>query len=235
MAIRVILLDIDNTLLEFDGYVHEFIREILASFSKDGYRKEMQDVFDEVNHELWCQLEQGKLTFPQLKKIRWQMVMDRLGIDGDGEYMEELFRQNLHESAIITDGALEMLEELSKHFIVCSASNGPYEQQVYRLNKAGMGKYFTAHFISEDIGYSKPDERFFTEALSRLEKLTGEEIRKDETVMIGDSMSSDMEGGLRYGCHTCFFDRDNTGKTGDTDWQVHSLHEITAYDKEHNQ
>ncbi|MGM9941738.1 MAG: HAD family hydrolase [Bulleidia sp.] len=234
MAIRLILLDIDNTLLEFDGYVHEFIKETLAPFSKSGYRKEMQDTFDEVNHELWKQLEEGKLTFPQLKKVRWQMILDRLGIDQSGEYMEELFRQNLHESTIITEGAMEMLAELSKHHIVCSASNGPYEQQVYRLNKAGMGKYFTAHFISEDIGCSKPDTGFFEEAMRRIREITKEEITKDEIVIIGDSMSSDMEGGLRYGCHTCFFDRNNTGKTGKTDWQVHSLQEITEYVKEHN-
>ena len=218
MAIRLILIDIDNTLLEFDAFVRQFLNDTFKSENKG----DLYDVFHANNQMLWKKLEQGEMTMQQLQAVRWQMILDELGLDEDGMEMERRFKAAMHESTIITPNAMEMLKALSKDHVLATASNGPYEQQVYRIHKAGMAKYFTYHFISQDIGFSKTDVRFFEEAMKR----TGNAYAKDEIMIIGDSHSSDMKGGMNYGIHTCFFDRENTGNTKGYDMCVNDLSEI---------
>lgn len=208
MNIKAIFIDIDNTLLEFDAFVRQFMKERFSELGYTGTDEEMYRTFDTINDMLWHRLEDGELTLEKLKEIRWSMVLSELGIAYDGSEMEEMFRADMHESTIITDGAMDMLKELSEHHALYTASNGPYDQQVHRIEKAGMAQYFKGHFISSDIGVSKPDVRFFEEAHRRMEA-QGIFCTKDEMLVIGDSLTSDMEGGYRYGIHTCFFNRGN--------------------------
>ena len=223
MTVKLILIDIDNTLLDFDGYVKTFLNRHFQ-----GDTDKIYQVFEEVNDKLWKQLEKGELTFTHLKEIRWSMILERLGTaDGNGMEMEEVFRKEMHESAIKVDGAEEMLKQLSKDYILATASNGPYEQQIHRIELAGFEKYFTMHFISEDIGYSKPDVRFFKEASARINKERSVPFKPEEILIIGDSLSSDMQGGRNAGIHTCFFTRD-VKQTEDVqaDVIVNSLYEV---------
>lgn len=222
MAIKLILIDIDNTLLEFDAFVRQFLDETFPPLMGNENKGDLYEIFHANNRMLWEKLEQGEITMEQLQAVRWEMILKKLGIDFDGMEMERMFKAAMHESTIITPGAMEMLESLSGRYILATASNGPYEQQVYRINKAGMGKYFTYHFISQDIGYSKPDARFFKEARQRMK----EQYADDEILMIGDSVSSDMQGGINAGIHTCYFDRENTGIHNGYDLCVSDLREI---------
>lgn len=224
MSIKLILIDIDNTLLDFDGYVKTFLNR---HFSKD--TEEIYRVFNEVNDKLWKQLEKGELTFTHLKEIRWNFILERIGnTEMNGMEMEEMFRKEMHESAIIVDGAKEMLDKLRKEYVLATASNGPYEQQVHRIELAAFEKYFAKHFISEDIGYSKPDIRFFKEAFSRINKGRSEPFKPEEILIIGDSVSSDMQGGRNANIHTCFFTR-GIKQTEDiqADVIVKSLYEVS--------
>lgn len=201
MSVKLILIDIDNTLLDFDAYVLKFIKEHFPEKSQEAYH-----VFQEVNDVLWRQLEKGELTFTHLKEIRWNMILDKMRMKNiDGQMMEDMFRNEMKETAIPVSGAKEMLEELSRDYILATASNGPYQQQVHRIQLAGFDRYFTMHFISEDIGYSKPDKRFFTEALARFDNAHGQNFAKDEILILGDSLTSDMQGGRNAGIHTCFY------------------------------
>ena len=95
-----------------------------------------------------------------------------------------------------------MLEYLSKKYILATASNGPYEQQMHRLSLAKMDRYFTYFFISEKIGVSKPSPLFFSKAFEEINA-----NRSKDACIIGDSLTSDMKGGLNVGMHTCFFNK----------------------------
>ena len=127
------------------------------------------------------------------------------------------------------EGAFEAVKELSKRYILCAASNGPYEQQIDRLNKAGIAVCFTGIYISERIGASKPSAEFFSECVRLLENdLSGNaRICRDEIMMIGDSISADMEGAINYGLKTCYYDRKKKG-TGNlkTDLVIQSMAEL---------
>ena len=203
--LKVILLDIDNTLLSFDDYVKESMKKGFEKFEIGIYNDEMFDTFTEVNTGLWHTLEKGEISFEELKKKRWNMIFERLGIAADGEAFEKYFRECLFESAIPTDGAMELLNYLRGKYTLCVASNGPYLQQLNRLKICGMLPYFSDFFISEEIGSQKPSEIFFKTCIDRLNAKSKEKILPYEMMIIGDSLSSDMAGGIQSGMQTCFY------------------------------
>ncbi len=166
--IKVIFIDIDNTLLDFDEYVKETMKNGFNHFSLKEYQPYMYDIFTQENNKLWLQIEKGEITFQELEKIRWNNIFKALDISFDGVLFEKYFRSSLYNSAILIDNAVEILSYLSKKYILCVASNGPYNQQIHRLEIAHIKQYFSYYFISEKIGYSKPNKEFFKAAFKEL-------------------------------------------------------------------
>lgn len=202
--IQTVLIDIDNTLLSFDAYVKQTMKQGFEEFHLKTYEDWMYDTFHTENDKLWRQIEKGTLQFEELKKIRWNKVFEALDIDFDGVRFETYFRDALYNSAILEKNAIEMLEYLKDKYTLCVASNGPYEQQLHRLEIGGIKSYFSHFFISEKIGVSKPAKEFFDYAL--------EELKQDPStcMIIGDSLTSDMQGGLNSHMHTCFYQKKET-------------------------
>ena len=202
--IKAVLLDIDNTLLDFDAYVKDSMKNGFEKYGLGTYKDSDYDTFTVINNGLWHEIEVGTLTFEELKKIRWNKIFKALGIDFDGVFFEKYFREYLNESAIPVKGANELLEYLkSKGYILCAASNGPYDQQCNRLRIGGMYEYFTHFFISEKVGFSKPAQEYFDVCFAEINRCS--EICKDEVMMIGDSLSADIAGAAAFGFKTCFF------------------------------
>lgn len=226
--IKVIFIDIDNTLLSFDEYVKQAMREGFEKFGLGEYRGEMFGVFLGINAKLWRAIEKKEITFEELGQIRWNMVFEKLGIDFDGVVFEDYFRARLRESAIPVDGAYEMLDYLSSKYTLCAASNGPSCQQVNRLKLGNMLHYFEAVYVSEDVGASKPSEKFFEYAFNDLESKTCEKIKPGEALIIGDSITADMVGGAQYGLKTCWYNRHKAQlpKKVELDFVVERLNEI---------
>lgn len=202
---KVIFIDIDNTLLSFSEYVKHTMQTGFEHFGLKRYEPYMYDIFTEENNKLWRRIEQGMLVFSELEKVRWNIIFARLGIDFDGTVFEKYFRRALYDSAIPMPYADEMLHYLSGKYILCAASNGPYEQQVHRLEVAGMKRFFDYIFISEKLGASKPSEEFFRRAFAELNGGREEAIMPADTIIIGDSLTSDIDGGRNYGMETCFY------------------------------
>ena len=165
---QMIFIDIDNTLLDFDAYIRQTMREGFAHFGLKPYEPYMEAVFHRENGKLWRQIEQGTLTFRELEEIRWNNVFRALNIDFDGQVFEKYFRAALYDSAIPVDGAMELLEALHGKYPLAVASNGPYDQQLHRLELAGMKRYFDWFFVSERLGASKPARAFFDVAFAAL-------------------------------------------------------------------
>ena len=203
--IKVILLDIDNTLLSFDDCVIQTMKSGFEKFKIGIYNDDMFRVFNQINTSLWQDIENGKIDLEELEKKRWNMIFERLGFSADGEAFEDYFKKRLFESAIPVEGATEMLEYLQGKYILCAASNGPYLQQINRLKKSGMLPFFSDLFISEEIGSSKPSGKFFKVCINRLAHKLKQEINPDEIMIIGDSLSSDIVGGIQFGIQTCYY------------------------------
>ena len=206
--IRVAFLDIDNTLLSFSDYVREAMKRGFAKYDlhpKTDDLDELMAIYDEVNGALWRQLERGEMTFEERIDIRWNRVFAAMGIVFDGRAFERYFRDALQESAIPEPGAKELLAYLHSKYTLCAASNGPYEQQVHRLEVGGMKDVFAHCFISEAAGAQKPDPAFFDYCFAKLRASGFPNLRTEETMLIGDSLTSDIAGGKNYGMKTCWY------------------------------
>ena len=203
--IRAIFLDIDGTVLDFDAFVRECMREGFRHFGLPPYEEGMFVTFKQVNNQLWQQIERGEIMREQLIDLRWQAVFARLGIQADGRAFETYFRDALAKSAIPVPGAGDLLPWLAERYTVCAASNGPFDQQQSRLRLAGYLPYFHHLFISEEIGAQKPSPVFFERSMKRLNAGREIALRPHEVLMVGDSLTSDMAGGIGYGLKTCFF------------------------------
>ena len=224
--IKAILIDIDNTLLDFSAYVKHAMRDGFETFGLGEYSEEKFQVFQRINDGLWREIEEGTLTFDELQRIRWNRIFEALGISFDGVEFEIYFRKYLFNSAIPMEGAMEMLEYLNGRYLLCVASNGPYEQQLNRLKVGGMYSYFAEYFISGKIGASKPSKEFFTHCLEVLNRRG--KILPSEILMIGDSLTSDVAGAIDSGMKTCFYDLKGKGVPSGmkVDYTVSSLNEI---------
>ncbi len=223
--IKAVLIDVDNTLLSFDGYVKQSMKDGFQKYHLGEYTDEKYELFELINGALWHQIELKTLDFETLKRIRWNMVFHVLGIEFDGIEFEEYFRTSLFNSAIHMPEAMDLLQYLSAKYPLYVASNGPYEQQLNRMKIAGMDQYFSGYMISEEIGFAKPSREFFTKGFSRLH-----EIHPEEAVIVGDSLTSDMKGGIDFGMHTIWFNPDQkvNRTTIQPEYTIRQLSEIKS-------
>lgn len=221
--VKAVFLDVDNTLLDFDrcgaAAMRQGFEELGLLFEDWMYF----DTFNHINDPLWEQIERGELTREELFAIRWNLVFDALGIQGDGPAFEKRFHDILLSAAVPVDGAVELAAYLHEKYTVCVASNAFYHQQVKRLTLAGIAPYIDHYFISERLGADKPSKTFFDAALASLP-----DIRADECVMVGDSLTADIAGGVNAGIPTIWFNRLNiqVPKECKADYIVTALTEI---------
>lgn len=201
--IKAILIDIDDTLLDFSINSSLAIKEAFLHLGLK-FTDDICEVFQNINREFWKKIESKEITLQQLRNDRWKVIFSRLNIVADGHKMEKEFLANLNTQAEKIQGAEELLEYLSSKYIVCSASNAPESQQIARLELSGLKKYITHQFISSRVGVDKPDAKFFEYCINHLEG-----INIDEVVMIGDSIHADIVGAKNFGIKTIWFNKDN--------------------------
>ncbi len=222
--IKAVFIDIDNTLLDFNKCALWSMKKAFTDYGLN-FEDSMFDTFNMINNRLWLRIEKGELTKEELYACRWNMIFALLGIEVNGVEFENVFYSHLTESAEPVDGALELLKYLHGKYLVCAASNASYAQQIKRLGNAGMAEYLDEIFISEKIGFSKPKKEFFERCFEKIRPIT-----PPETVMIGDSLTADIEGGAAFGMKTCWYDHNLTNEHSDLpDFTVRSLSEIKDY------
>ncbi len=223
--IKAVLIDIDNTLLDF----HKCSDEAMCLAAEEYgivFPENYFEIFTEINNSLWDKIEKGELDRQGLFKIRWKLIFEAMGIDADGIAFEETFRSNIKSCAIPVDGAMEILKYLSEKYYVGVASNSEFAQQEKRLRKAGMFPFIKSIFTSEEIGFAKPSEGFFAYCKNELPQ-----FEKEEIILIGDSITADVEGAKNFGFKTCWF---NFAKVPDAecekaDFIVNELAEIKNF------
>lgn len=217
--IRAILLDVDDTLLDFNKCAASSMRLAAEEFAIS-LPEHAFPTFGEVNNALWKQIEAGTLDLVGLYRVRWNRIFERLGIAADGEAFERSFIGHIAHSAEIVDGATELMAYLCAKYRVFIATNAPAGQQVERLTKAGLFEGIEAVFASEEIGHAKPQKEFF---LACMERMGG--LAENEIAMIGDSLPADIAGAHEMGFMTIWYDHRKCGipKPSYADHKVDSL------------
>ena len=222
--IKNILLDMDNTILDFTRAERVAASKALAAMGIQPTDKLLKR-YHEINEDQWRLFELGELEREQVKVRRYELLFDEMGIDASPRETAKVYEGLLGIGHYFMDGAVELLETLSCEYRLYLATNGTSNVQKSRISSAGISKYFHGIYISEDVGYNKPDIRYFEACFKDIPSFI-----REETVMIGDSLTSDIKGGINAGIKTVWFNYE--GKSRDDsivpDYEVHSLDEIPA-------
>lgn len=194
-----VLLDLDNTILDFHRTEREAIEKTLSNFGLEP-TEEVIGKYKAFNRKCWEALERGEMTRDQVLFGRFEYLFTSLGKSVSPEEVQHFYERRLSEGAYYIDGAEDMLKELQGKYKLYIASNGTAFVQDRRIADSGVAKYFDGIFISERIGANKPSTVFFDGCFERMECKD-----RDKTVIVGDTLSSDILGGINAGIHTVHY------------------------------
>ena len=220
MAYDVIFMDIDNTLLDFNAGTADSLRQLLADFGEELTEERLARFF-EINNSLWTAYEHGEIEKSYIFPTRFQQWLGEMDIETDWLAANERYAEGLRQSAILMPHATELLEALKGKYPLYGVTNGVVSTQLPRLAKSRLNEYFDHVFISEAMGCKKPEKEFFDKVFDAIGNPD-----KSRCIILGDSLTSDMQGGRNAGIATCFFGAD----TGDPrcDYVIGDLREFLA-------
>ena len=158
------------------------------------------DRYHLINIAHWELLEEGRLTRDEVLVQRFEQLFRELGVDHSGKAISERYEVLLSRQHEFMPGAEQLLMDLSPRYDLYLASNGAAAVQNPRLNDAGLRPYFKDIFISEEMGADKPSKAFFDACFAAIP-----DFHPEEAAMVGDSLTSDIRGGLNAGLHTIWF------------------------------
>lgn len=195
---RHLFFDADGTLFDFDQAEHHAFWAMAEALGLS-LTQEHESLYKMCNLSCWKAFEQGTLTVETLKSRRFELFSQESGILLDASQASRLYQHHLSLQGILYPHSRDLLKTLkNRGYVLYLASNGIAEVQHGRIEAAGIAGYFEHIFISEEIGYQKPDPRFFEAMMSAASLHTQKEL----CLMIGDSLSSDIAGGVAYGIDT---------------------------------
>ena len=198
MPVRMLLMDIDDTLFDFQTGYKRALRAALAQFGVE-CTPQLLELYGSINDRLWERFERGEIAKDALYDERFRQLFERCGIDASPAACNEAYHNALRLQHDLMPHCEQVLRQLHERYQICIVTNGSTDIQTRRIADSGMAKYFDRVFISEQMGCKKPDREFFDKVFAEL----GEENRAC-AVMIGDSLSSDMQGGRNAGLPTIF-------------------------------
>ena len=195
---RILLLDADNTLFDF-GRAEEAAISLTLSGAGISPTPEAVSAYSRINDGLWKALERGEIEKHVLKVRRFELLCEELGITADAARMAEQYIEFLSRQTALLDGALELCRTLSSYCDLYIVTNGIKSVQERRFAASLLVPYIKKCFISEEIGFEKPNVAFF-EAVAKEIK----DFKKEEVLVVGDSLSSDIQGAVNFGVDSCF-------------------------------
>ena len=199
MPYTYLLFDADHTLLDFDQSEAEAITAVLTENDIVANTNTI-DFYNTVNKAYWQKLAKGEITLDELRYKRFEEFLSELGHRGDAVAFGQRYLELLSKDVYWLEDAREILEELAKDYTLVCITNGLKEVQRPRFDKAGFYEIFTHVIISDEIGVSKPDQAYFNYTLNQMGN-----PQKEEVLVVGDNILSDIMGAFRVGLDACWY------------------------------
>lgn len=199
MKYTTILMDADNTLLDFTRSEHDAIAETLAHFGLPNDDATIA-IYSEVNDAHWKMLERGEIEKKVLMWKRFEAFCARTGLVADPKALAADYLRTLSTKSYMIDGALEVCAALAQKCRMYVITNGDKRVQQGRFNPSPLAKHFEKCYISEEVGFEKPDVRYFDAVKADIP-----DFDPATTLVVGDSLTSDMKGGINAGLDTCWY------------------------------
>ena len=194
-----LLFDADGTLFDYDQAEKNALQ---TTFVQLGYPFEPAylAVYRQVNHAIWQEFEQGQIDQLTLRTRRFELLFQALALRADPRRFSSTYLANLAQQTCLIDGAKAIVEQLAGQFNLAIITNGLTEVQRPRFQRSAIIHHIKQIIISEDVGAAKPDPQIFAIAFARMNHPA-----KSRVLIIGDSLTSDIQGGVNYGIDTCWF------------------------------
>ena len=220
MIYKFLLFDLDHTLLDFDAAEDVALSHLLKEEGVEDIQA-YKDYYVPMNKTLWKDLELKKITKQELVNTRFAKLFAHFGIEKDGTYLANRYQFYLAQQGQVFSDAIELLDNLiERGYELFAATNGITAIQTGRLAQSGLAPYFNQVFISEQLQTQKPDALFY-EKIGQ--KIPG--FSKEKVLMIGDSLTADIQGGNNAGIDTIWYNPHHLeNKT-----QAHPTYEVDSY------
>lgn len=219
-----LFLDLDDTILDF----HKAERIALSKTLRD-FGLEPTDAvltrYHIINRRHWEALERGELTRDQVQEGRFRVLFAELGRAVDAVAVTRAYESNLGIGHYFLPGAQEAVERLHEKYRLFLASNGTVSVQHSRLTSAGLYPYFEKVFVSQEIGFNKPSREYFDTCFAQIP-----DFDPKKAIMVGDSLTSDILGGIRAGIKTCWVNPGHLEARADipADYEIEALSQLES-------
>ena len=219
---RTVLFDADNTLFDFSRAEKEAIADTLT-YCGICPTDELIRAYSEINDRMWKRLERGEIDKLTLREARFAEFCEAFGLVADPSRMAAAYIEFLSQKTYLIDGAQELCAELSSRYRLYIVTNGILTVQKRRFSTSAIQPYFKDIFISEELGFEKPHPGYFEAVAKRVPDFLGA-----DTLIVGDSLTSDIKGGIAAGLDTCWYNPrslENKEKLPIT-FEIHALKDL---------
>lgn len=216
-----IFFDLDDTLLDFKAAEKSAVQKVL---SRNGLPCDDGDVerYSQINQSYWERFERGEIPKSAIFPGRFQSFLDFYGLKGDPEMISKEYCEGLSLEHQTIEDAHEIVKILKEcGYKVYATTNGLCSTQYRRVKESGLGELFDGVFVSEDAGHQKPEREYFDYVIANIP-----EKNKEKMLIIGDSPSSDILGGINSGIDVCWFNPNGKKIEYDVKYEVKTLLEI---------
>ncbi|MBZ0179870.1 MAG: YjjG family noncanonical pyrimidine nucleotidase [Melioribacteraceae bacterium] len=199
MKYKVALFDADGTLFDYDKAELEALQDT-CEFLQLECSINFIELYKKFNSGVWRDFESKKIDTQTLRWKRFQLLFDELKIDIDPKYVSTLYLDYLSQKSYLFDGAEELIKNLYQRIKMSIITNGISEVQRRRIGLSAINNFFDHIIISDEVGSPKPESMIFEKTLKFYKG-----IEKNNVIIIGDNLESDIRGGINFGIDTCWF------------------------------
>lgn len=220
---NTILWDVDQTLLDFQRSECYAVRYCFEQFGLTA-SDEIVRLYSEINTGFWKRIERGEINKKEALEERFRRLFKCLGIkDIDAAEFQKLYAEALGSVYYFQDNSYELVKKLKGKYRQYLVTNGISYTQRKKLTLSGLDQLVEDIFVSEEIGAPKPQKEYFKKCFAKIPGFC-----KDNTIIVGDSLSSDMLGGSRMGIATCWYNPLGLENTTEViiDYEIKDLNEI---------
>ena len=200
MKYKIIIFDADDTLFDFKKSEREAFKNTMEEFNLEYDENYHFKIYKEINNTLWKDFELGIIPQEKINEVRFKIFSEALNIKFNTDKFADSYIKNLGNASFLYEESTELIKYLYKDYILFIVTNGLKDVQNNRIKKSSIAKYFKNIIVSDEVKVAKPNPKIFEYALNDTTN-----TYSDEILVVGDSLSSDIQGGINLKADTCWY------------------------------